>query len=184
MITVSTEQELGKKCNFGTLEKIVPLHHACLFCMCRNIENWSNLPVSSWMRLCCHYWKVLPPRNGYTFATQAIWKTHFDNHESPRWNCWLPRKSVGRVGRGGEESKTLSRHPWPQFQIAIIIFSNMLHSILCFHAWSWNSEFWSRVWLLTGFFVRAMQMLHVFRYYSEEGEPCFHPSFRQKYPGV
>lgn len=178
MISVSAEQDLGKKCNFSTLEKIVPLHHACLFCMCRNIENWSNLPVSSWMRLCCHYWKVLPPRNGYTFAPQAIWKTHFGQSWITTLKLLAPKEECGEsVGGGG--SQTLARHPRPQFQIAIIIFNNMLHSILCFHAWSRNSEFWSRVWLwviLTGFFLLLKEsaqcrccMWLVFRYYSEEG---------------
>lgn len=56
MISVSTEQELGKKCSFDTLEIIAPVHQACLFCMCRNIDgkkrvkgvfNWSNLPLCS-----------------------------------------------------------------------------------------------------------------------------------------
>lgn len=102
MMAVSTEQELGKKCNFGTLEKIAPLHHACLFCMCRNIESWSNLPVSSWMRLGCHYWKVLPPRNGYTFATQAIWKTHFGQSWITTLKSLAPKEECGESGgRGG-----------------------------------------------------------------------------------
>lgn len=55
MMSVSTEQEPGKKCSFGTLEIIVPLDQACLFCMCRNIRkkrargyvNWSNLHLCS-----------------------------------------------------------------------------------------------------------------------------------------
>lgn len=163
MISVSAEQELGKKCNFGTLEKIVPLHHACLFCMCRNIENWSNLPMSSWMRRCCYYWKVLPPRNGYTFATQAIWKTHFGQS----WITTL--KSLA------PKEESLSRHPWPQFQIAIIIFNNMLHSILCFHVWSQNSESWSSElsWRAVLLLKESEQcrccMLLVFRYSSKEG---------------
>lgn len=92
-------------------------------------------------------------------------KTTSDNRESPRWDLWLQRK---RVGRGGEASETLSHHPWPQFQIVIIIFNNMLHFILRFHARSRNLEFCSRVWLrvfLMGFFSFFFLLL-------KESEQC------------